>query len=134
MYLLDTNVIGEIARNPQGGVAIRVAALSPEEYGIDAVVACEIEYGLTKRGSTKLRRQIETILEAIAFIELPPDIATHYGRIRVALEKQGTPIGPNDLLIAAHGLASELTVVTGNEKEFRRVQGLNVENWSSRTT
>ncbi|NOX52287.1 MAG: type II toxin-antitoxin system VapC family toxin [Gammaproteobacteria bacterium] len=132
MYLLDTNVIGEIARNPQGGVANRVAALPPDEYGINPIVACEIGYGLTKRESTRLRRQIEAILEAIAVIELPSDIATHYGRIRAELEKQGTPIDPNDLLIAAHGLASELTLVTGNEKEFRRVRELNVENWLTR--
>lgn len=129
MYLLDTNVIGEIARNPQGDTALRVAALPPDEFGINPIVACEIEYGLAKRGSSRLRRQIETILEAVALFELPSDIAAHYGQIRLALEKQGTPIGPNDLLIAAHGLASDLTVVTGNEKEFRRVPGLNVENW-----
>ena len=118
-----------IFRNPQGDMANRLAALSPDEFGINTIVACEIEYGLTKRDSSRLRRQIETILGAISVFELPSDIAAHYGRIRVALEKQGTPIGPNDLLIAAHGLASDLTVVTGNEKEFRRVQGLNVENW-----
>ena len=129
MYLLDTNVIGEVARNPQGTVANRVSALPSGDFGINPVVACEVEYGLTKRGSAKLRQQIEAILEAIPVLELPPDIAVHYGRIRVELEKQGTPIGPNDLLIAAHGFASELTVVTGNEKEFRRVQGLSVENW-----
>lgn len=129
MYLLDTNVIGEIARNPQGDPATRVAALSPEEFGINPIVACEIEYGLTKRGSAKLRQQIEAILEAISVFELPTDIATHYGHIRVELEKKGTTIGPNDLLIAAHGLASNLTVVTGNEKEFKRVPELKVENW-----
>ncbi len=129
MYLLDTNVIGEIARNPQGDVANRVAALPSDDYGINSIVACEIEYGLAKRGSSRLRQQIEPILEAIAVFELPSDIAAHYGQIRVELEKHGTPIGPNDLLIAAHGLASGLSVVTGNEKEFRRVQGLNVENW-----
>lgn len=129
MYLLDTNVIGEIARNPQGDTATRVAALSPEEFGINPIVACEIEYGLTKRGSPRLRQQVETILEAIAVFELPSDIVGCYGKIRVDLEKRGTPIGPNDLLIAAHGLASDLTVVTGNEKEFRRVRNLRVENW-----
>lgn len=129
IFLLDTNVIGEIARSPQGSVANRVAALPPNEFGINPIVACEIEYGLAKRGSARLRGQIETILEAIIVFELPSDIAARYGQIRVELEKQGTPIGPNDLLIAAHGLASNLTVVTGNEKEFRRVQGLNVENW-----
>ena len=129
MYLLDTNIIGEIARNPQGDTAIRVATLPSDEFGINPIVACEIEYGLTKRASSRLRRQVETILEAIAVFELPSDIAERYGQIRTELEKQGKPIGPNDLLIAAHGLASNLTVVTANEKEFRRVQGLNVENW-----
>ncbi len=129
MYLLDTNVIGEIARDPQGDTADRVAKLPSDEFGINPVVACEIEYGLSKRGSSRLRRQVETILEAIPVFDLPSDIATHYGRIRVALEKQGTPIGPNDLLIAAHGLASDLTIITGNEKEFRRVQDLKVQNW-----
>lgn len=129
MYLLDTNVVGEIARSPQGDTAARVAALPAEEFGINSFVACEIEYGLAKRESSRLRRQIESILEAIPVYELPADIATYYGRIRVELEKHGTPIGPNDLLIAAHGLASDLTVVTGNEKEFRRVRGLSVENW-----
>ena len=106
--------------------------MPPNEFGINPIVACEIEYGLAKRGSSKLRRQIETILQAITIFELPPDIATHYGQIRVELERQGTPIGPNELVIAAHGLASNLTVVTGNEKEFRRVQGLTVENWLTR--
>ena len=76
-----------------------------------------------------MRLQIETILAVIPVFEMPSDIATYYGQIRVELEKLGTPIGPNDLIIAAHGLASDLTVVTGNEKEFRRVQGLRVENW-----
>jgi len=131
MYLLDTNIIGEIARNPQGDTAARVAALSPEEFGINPIIACEIEYGLSKRNSAKLRRQVETILGAIAVFELPLNISTHYGKIRVDLEKRGMPIGPNDLLIAAHGLASDLTVITGNEKEFRRVQGLCVENWKT---
>lgn len=129
MYLLDTNVLGEIARNPHGNTAARIAALSPEEFGINPIVACEIEYGLAKRGSVRLRRQVETILEAVSMFELPGDISTHYGIIRVDLEKQGTPIGPNDLLIAAHAMASNLTVVTGNEKEFRRVPKLQVENW-----
>jgi len=66
MYLLDTNVIGEIARNPQGDTAVRVAALAPEAFGINPIVACEIVYGLTKRGSVNLRRQIVAILEAIS--------------------------------------------------------------------
>ena len=70
------------------------------------------------------------ILEAIDVLtNLPGEIGTHYGRIRTHLESTGETIGPNDLLIAAHASAAELTVVTGNEREFRRVPGLRVENW-----
>ena len=129
MYLLDTNVIGELARRPQGPLAKRISTLSPDEFGINPIVACEIEYGLTKRGSAKLRRQVEAILSAVPVLELPSGIARYYGRIRNTLEQQGKPIGPNDLLIAAHGLASDLTVVSGNDREFRRVKRLKVENW-----
>lgn len=129
MYLLDTNVIAELARNPHGAAAARAAALSNDEFGINPVVACEIEYGLAKRGSSRLRRQVEAILSAVPTLELPVDIARHYGRIRLELEKRGTPIGPNDLLIAAHAVATDRIVVTGNDREFRRVRGLAVENW-----
>jgi tRNA(fMet)-specific endonuclease VapC len=129
VYLLDTNVIGELARNPHGPVAQRISALPSEEFGINPIVACEIEYGLTKRNSAKLRQQVEAILTAVPVLDLPSDIAEHYGRIRAELERQGTPIGPNDLFIAAHGVASTITVVTGNHREFRRVPRLQVENW-----
>jgi tRNA(fMet)-specific endonuclease VapC len=129
VYLLDTNIVGDLARNPDGQLAGRISALPPDEFGINPIVACEIEYGLTKRNSAKLRQQVEAILTAVPMLDLPSDIAEHYGRIRVELERQGAPIGPNDLLIAAHGVASGITVVTDNEREFRRVKGLQVENW-----
>jgi tRNA(fMet)-specific endonuclease VapC len=92
-------------------------------------VACEIEYRLTKRNSAKLRQQVEAILTAVPVLDLPSDITEHYGRIRAERERQGIPIGANDLFIAAHGAASTMTVVTGNDREFRRVPGLGVENW-----
>lgn len=129
MYLLDTNIIGELARNPRGEFASRISALPSDECCINPIVACEIEYGLTRRNSTRLRQQVEAILGAVLVLELPSDIAAHYGRIRVELERRGTPIGPNDLLIAAHCFASAITLVTGNDREFRRVEGLRVENW-----
>ena len=72
---------------------------------------------------------MEAILSAVSVLELQSDIAVNYGRIRAGLERQGTPIGPNDLLIAAHCVASAITLVTGNEREFRRVKELQVENW-----
>ena len=72
------------------------------------------------------------ILEAIDILtDLPTDIGFHYGSIRTDLESAGATIGPNDLLIAAHARAADLTVVTGNDREFRRVPGLRVENWSA---
>ena len=129
MYLLDTNVVGEIARNPGGPLAARIASLPAGEFGIDPIVAAEIEYGLVKRDSKRLRRQVEAILEAVPVFDLPSALPAYYGSLRSALERRGTPIGPNDLLIAAHALAADLTVVTKNEQEFRRVQGLKVENW-----
>lgn len=129
MYLLDTNIIGELARNPHGRLAGRISALPPDEYCINPIVACEIEYGLTRRNSARLRQQVEAILSAVSVLELPSDIAANYGRIRAGLERQGTPIGPNDLLIAAHCVASAITLVTGNDREFRRVKELKVENW-----
>ena len=132
MYLLDTNIIGELARNPHGPLASRVSALPPDECCINAIVACEIEYGLTRRNSAKLRQQVEAIVSAVPVLELPSDIAEHYGRIRVDLERQGLPIGPNDLLIAAHCVASAISLVTANDGEFRRVEGLKVENWLRR--
>jgi tRNA(fMet)-specific endonuclease VapC len=129
VYLLDTNIIGELARNPHGPLASRISALPPDECCINPIVACGIEYGLTKRNSARLRQQVEAILGAVSVLDLPSDIAAHYGRIRVELERQGTPIGPNDLLMAAHCVASAITIVTGNHGDFRRVEGLRVENW-----
>ena len=108
---------------------MRASGLADDELAINAIVACEIEYGLTKRNSTRLRDQIEAILAAIPVLDFPPTLAEHYGQIRVDLEGRGTPIGPNDLIIAAHAAAAELTLVTNNEKEFRRVRNLKVENW-----
>ncbi|MEO0996223.1 MAG: PIN domain-containing protein [Pseudomonadota bacterium] len=124
MYLLDTNVVAELARNPHGRTAARLSKLAGDEFGINPIVACEIEYGLAKRKSARLRDQLQAILSAIQVFDLPADIAEHYGRIRVELERQGTPIGPYDLLIAAHAKALGFTVVTGNDREFRRVPSL----------
>lgn len=116
MHLLATNIVAELARTPKGPLASRISALPSDECCINPIVACEIEYGLARRNSTRLRQQVEAILSAVSIVELPSDIAAHYGRIRVELERQGTPIGPYDLLIAAHCFASAITLVTGGAK------------------
>ena len=129
-YLLDTNILAELARNPTGATARRIAAVGETTVCTSIVVACEVHYGLAKRLSPRLSRRMYEILETIDVLSnLPEDIGIHYGRIRTELESAGETIGPNDLLIAAHARAAGLTVVTGNEREFGRVPDLRVENW-----
>ena len=129
-YLLDTNILAELARNPAGPVARAIAVVGERSVCTSVVVACEVHYGLVKRASPKLTDAMSEILATIDVLtSLPEDIGVHYGRIRAHLESAGEVIGPNDLLIAAHACAADLTIVTGNEREFRRVPGLRVENW-----
>ena len=129
-YLLDTNVLADLARNPAGAAARAIAEVGETAVCTSIVVACEVHYGVAKRASPKLTRRMSELLGSIDVLtNLPEDIAGHYGRIRTELESCGETIGPNDLLIAAHACAAGLTVVTANEREFRRVPGLRVENW-----
>ena len=131
-YLLDTNVLADLARNPAGAAARAIAEVGETAVCTSVVVACEIHYGVAKRASPKLTQRMRELLGSIDVLtNLPEDIVVHYGRIRTELESIGETIGPNDLLIAAHACATGLTVVTGNEREFRRVPGLRVENWLS---
>jgi len=128
-YLLDTNVVSELVRRPQGELATRVAALAPDAFATNVVVAAELRYGAERRGSVRLARQLEAVLSTIDVLPLETPVDRHYGAIRNELETAGNPIGHNDLLIAAHARALGVTLVTGNVGEFRRVPGLDVENW-----
>ena len=129
-YLLDTSVLAELARNPDGPAARAIGEVGEASVCTSVIVACEVHFGLAKRTSPKLRARMSEILAAIDVLTaLPDDIGIHYGQIRTHLESTGETIGPNDLLIAAHACAADLTVVTGNEREFRRVPGLRVESW-----
>jgi tRNA(fMet)-specific endonuclease VapC len=95
------------------------------------VVAAELRYGAEKSGSPKLRDRIDLILSALDVLPLEPPADRYYGEVRQQLSRQGTPIGPNGLLIAAHALALDLTVVTADAREFARVPRLRIENWLS---
>jgi tRNA(fMet)-specific endonuclease VapC len=96
-------------------------------------VACELRYGATKRASRKLTEQVEQVLSVLPILPLVTGIEAAYADIRIALETKGTPIGANDLLIAAHARGLGLTLVTANEREFRRVAKFKVVNWLSST-
>jgi len=129
LYLLDTNILSHLVRQPQGPVAARIADVGEDNVLTSIIVACELRYGAAKRASRKLTRQVEAVLGAITILPLEPGTDRHYAAIRVALEKKGKPIGANDMLIAAHARAIEAICVTANLAEFKRVPALKVENW-----
>ena len=128
-YLLDTDTVSQIIRKPDGSAARRLLQAGTEEVALSVIVASELRFGVAKRGSRRLAHRIEQVLERIEILPLEPPVDEHYAQIRHALERAGTPIGPNDLLIAAHARALGLVMVTGNAREFSRVPGLEVENW-----
>ena len=128
-FLLDTNVLSDLIRHPGGTVAKHIATVGEKSVSTSVIVAAELRFGAAKSGSKTLSERIDLILSASIVLPFEPPADRHYARIRQHLARQGTPIGPNALLIAAHALALDLTVVTGNEREFARVPGLRVENW-----
>jgi tRNA(fMet)-specific endonuclease VapC len=128
-FLLDTNILSHLVRRPQGQVAKCIEREGEHSICTSIVVASELRFGAQKLGSERLSRQLEAILEAIEVLPLEEPADLHYASIRWTFEQRGEPIGPNDLLIAAHALALESTLVTANEREFSRVPGLQVANW-----
>jgi len=128
-YMLDTNIISDLIRNPQGRAAKRIARVGEDSICTSIIVAAELRYGCAKSGSKRLLKAVDDLLGEIHVLpfEVPAD--TEYGGIRSELETAGKPIGGNDLLIAAHAYATGATIVTANTDEFKRIRGLNVENW-----
>lgn len=129
--MLDTNIVSELARNPQGAVATRIGEVGADAICVSIITAAELRYGCAKKGSPRLLAQIEAILGSIPVLALDVPADTEYGGIRAELESAGKPIGPNDLFIAAHACALDATLVTANTGEFSRVRALKVENWIS---
>jgi tRNA(fMet)-specific endonuclease VapC len=127
--MLDTNIVSELARNPRGRVAEHIAQVGSDAIYVSVITAAELRYGCARKGSAKLLAQIEAILDAVQVLALDTPADTEYGGIRAELEAAGQPIGPNDLLIAAHAYAVGAVLVTANTGEFARVRGLRIENW-----
>ncbi len=128
-YLLDTNIISELVHRPHGVIAERILRVGQDHVFTSVIVACELRYGIAKKNSAKLTGLVEAALDALTIKPFDGAVDAEYAAIRVALERKGTPIGGNDLLIAAHARALGAVCVTDNEAEFRRVPGLTVENW-----
>jgi len=131
-YLLDTAIISELIRSPDGPAAHRIEQVGPKEIFTSIIVAAELRYGCAKKGSPRLLAKVEGILATIPVLPLDIPADAEYGGIRAELEAAGQPIGMNDLLIAAHAHALGLTLVTDNTREFSRIRGLKVENWLER--
>ena len=132
-WMLDTNVLSDVVRSPQGVVAQRIAAVGQSNVSISIVVAAELRFGVENRASDRLRRQVDAVLSGIEIEPLVEPVDREYATLRAALKRRGTPIGPNDLLIAAHALARGAVLVTANRDEFSRVEGLALENWLDAT-
>lgn len=129
MRLLDTNIISDLVRNPHGLAASRLKAIGDIGIVTSVIVAGELRYGCLKKGSFRLTERVEAVLREIDVLGVEPAAAAIYGAIRSKLESEGQTIGQNDLWIAAQAQALGATLVTDNEREFRRVDGLAVENW-----
>ena len=128
-FLLDTNIVSHVARFPRGLAARRIAEVGERQVCTSIVVAAELRYGAARRQSERLTRRIEAVLSALDVVAFDEPADRRYAELRAHLERHGTPIGPNDLLIAAQALALDLTVVSANVNEFMRVPRLSVENW-----
>src|SRR5213080_1930759 len=127
--MLDTNIILDLIRNPQGRAAKRIARAGEDNICTSIVVAAGLRYGCAKSGSKRLHKAVEELLGEINVLPFDVPADTEYGGIRAELEAAGKPIGSNDLLIAAHAYATGATIVTANTDEFKRIRGLKVENW-----
>ena len=128
-WLLDTNILSDIVRHPAGRVAERIRQCGETNVRTSIVVAAELRFGAAKKGSERLTAQLEAILAIIEILPLTSPADKLYGDLRAKLETAGTPIGGNDMLIAANAMANDHVLVTDNEREFSRVEGLTIENW-----
>ena len=129
LYLLDSNIVSDLAKNPNGRVKAKILHVGESAIATSIIVSAELRFGAAKRNSPDLTDRIEKILGAITILALQPPADHHYGQIRAPLERRGQIIGANDLLIAAHAVSLSAILVTGNVGEFVRVDGLVVENW-----
>lgn len=128
-YLLDTNIVSDLIRNPQGVVASRIEDLGESNVATSIVVAAELRYGAAKKSSARLTAQVEAVLSALEILPIERPMDEVYGTIRAKQEKKGLVVGGNDLLIAAQAIFLGYTLITDNLREFQRVTGLRCENW-----
>ncbi len=129
IYLFDTNICIYLKRHQPLEIAARFDALQPGDVGISTITLAELEYGVCKSSRPRDRAVLDELLQLLVIVPFDTSAAQHCGDIRAALERQGTPIGPFGLQIAAHARSLGVTLVTHNVREFERVPRLKVEDW-----
>lgn len=130
-YLLDTNICIYIINERPSQVLARFRQERIGDIGVSSLTAAEMAYGVEKSGSARNRRALEKFLAPLEIAAFDEQAFWHYGRLRADLERRGQPIGSMDMLIAAHALALNATLVSNNSREFERVTGLRLENWAA---
>jgi tRNA(fMet)-specific endonuclease VapC len=131
LYMLDTNICIYIAKRQPPEVKARFERLKPGQLVMSAITYGELYYGACKSNQrARAQAQLDELVENIPVESLDPAAARAYGEIRATLEKQGRLIGNNDLWIGAHAIALDVTLATNNEREFKRIAGLSIENWT----
>ena len=128
-YMLDTNIVSALMREPRGSVAERIRTVGEANVCTSIIVAAELRNGAAKKGSPRLQERLELILGVLDVLPFEAPADAIYGEVRTQLERAGKRIGGNDLLIASQALANDCIVVTDNQRELERVAGLRVENW-----
>lgn len=128
-YLLDTNILSAVIKQPHGKIAKHLLRLESEQISTSIIVACELRFGAAKKNAPVLTTRVEQLLSQLTVHALEKDTDRYYGQIRADLEHRGQLIGQNDLLIAAHALTLNAILVTDNVCEFSRVSSLKIENW-----
>ena len=131
-YLLDTNILSDMMRTPEGRAAQRFRTLLVGHDSVhlctSVIVQCELLFGLRRRTQPRWHTQYQRLMDSLDVMPLEADAVLHYAQLRAHLESAGTPLSPNDMLIAAHALALNAILVSA-DGAFARVPGLGLENW-----
>ena len=130
-FLLDTNICIYIIKKRPINVIDKFKTIPIGKIGISSITLAELQYGIMKSSNPdKNREALNRFLIPLEIVDFDFFATIEYGKIRANLEKNGTPIGPLDTLIGAHAKSLDLTLVTNNNKEFQRIDGLRIENWT----
>lgn len=131
-YLIDTNICIYVINKRPVEIIRKFKEVKIGDIGISSITVAELQYGVSKSSNKERNRQrLNEFLAPFEILSFDEVATKHYGDVRAQLERSGKVIGTLDMLIAAHALSKGLIVVTNNEKEFKRVKGLSIENWNS---